>query len=61
MWREWNSSGLLEHAAKTELPGEDGTESLDIDNSGGEVVVENGVAVTEEAVDLKSADIIMSV
>ena len=61
LWRDWNSSGLFAHATRTRLPGQDGTDGLDIETGGGEVIVDNGIAVTEEAVDLRSADIIMSV
>ena len=61
LWRDRNSSGLLAHATRTRLPGQDGTDGLDIETGGGEVIVDNGIAVTEEAVDLRSADIIMAV
>ncbi|KAL9119963.1 MAG: hypothetical protein Q9187_003482 [Circinaria calcarea] len=61
VWRDWNSSGLLGQATRTKLPGQDGTDGLDVESGGGEVIVDNGIAVTEEAVDLRSADIIMSV
>ena len=49
---------LLVEASNVKLPGHDGMDGLDHDP--GEVEVENGVAVTEEAVDLASADIIMA-
>ena len=49
---------LLSQAIRTQLPddGEDGW----MDYQDGEVIVEDGVAVTEEAIDLGTADIIMS-
>ena len=58
LWRQLNDE-LLWEASHTKLPGHDGLDGLE--NQEGEVDVENGVAVTEEAVDLGSADIIMSV
>lgn len=61
VWQDWNSSELLGQATRTKLPGQDGTDGLDVESGGGEVIVDNGIAVTEEAVDLRSADIIMSV
>ena len=58
LWRQLNDE-LLWEASHTKLPGHDGLDGLEYQE--GEVDVENGVAVTEEAVDLGSADIIMSV
>ena len=53
------SDAVLAEASTVPLPGHDGMDGLD--NSNGEIEVENGVAVTEEGVDLGSADIIMQV
>lgn len=58
LWRIMNDE-LLHIAANTRLPGHDGMDGLEFET--GEVEVEGGVAVTEEAVDLGTADIIMSV
>lgn len=58
LWNEMNSQ-LLQDAVEVRLPGEDGLDGLDFKE--GEVEVEEGVAVTEEAVDLRTADIIISV
>ena len=55
----WKENQLLRDAAKVRLPGEDGTDKLEFERE--EVEVEEGVAVTEEAVDLGTADIIFSV
>ena len=61
---------LLIQAAMTRLPGLDGMDGLETEeeagieevaDEGGAVVVPDGVAVTEEAVDLGAADIIMAV
>ena len=46
-------------ASHIKLPGHDGHDGLDAQAE--EVDVEDGVAVTEEAVDIGTADIIMSV
>ncbi|KAI4137302.1 MAG: hypothetical protein LQ341_005205 [Variospora aurantia] len=58
LWREL-SEELLREAARIPLPGHDGKDGLEAEED--EVEVEDGVAVTEEAVDLGTADIIMSV
>ncbi|KAI4138758.1 MAG: hypothetical protein L6R39_006627 [Caloplaca ligustica] len=58
LWKEM-SEELLREAAGIPLPGHDGKDGLE--NEDDEVEVEDGVAVTEEAVDLGAADIIMSV
>ncbi|KAL8799643.1 MAG: hypothetical protein Q9182_005745 [Xanthomendoza sp. 2 TL-2023] len=57
LWREL-SEELLKEAAGIELPGHDGKDGLEFAE---EVEVEGGVAVTEEAVETGTADIIMSV
>ncbi|MCJ1363812.1 hypothetical protein MMC16_002921 [Acarospora aff. strigata] len=58
LWHEMNDQ-VLREAADVRLPGKDGMDGLSFEE--GEVEVEDGVAVTEEAVDLGTADIIMSV
>ncbi|KAI4183833.1 MAG: hypothetical protein L6R41_005156 [Letrouitia leprolyta] len=58
LWKEL-SEELLHEAASIALPGQDGKDGLEAQED--EVEVEDGVAVTEEAVDLRTADIIMSV
>ncbi|KAL8760563.1 MAG: hypothetical protein Q9184_003258 [Pyrenodesmia sp. 2 TL-2023] len=58
LWKEM-SEELLREAAGIPLPGHDGKDGLDKEED--EVEVKDGVAVTEEAVDLRAADIIMSV
>ncbi|KAI4170633.1 MAG: hypothetical protein LQ343_004865 [Gyalolechia ehrenbergii] len=58
LWKEM-SEELLREAAGIALPGQDGKDGLETQED--EVEVEDGVAVTEEAVDLGTADIIMSV
>ncbi|KAI4122352.1 MAG: hypothetical protein LQ338_005867 [Usnochroma carphineum] len=58
LWNEL-SEELLREAAAVPLPGHDGKDGLEAEED--EVEVEDGVAVTEEAVDLGTADIIMSV
>lgn len=58
LWKEL-SDELLREAAGIALPGQDGKDGLEDQED--EVEVEDGVAVTEEAVDLRTADIIMSV
>ncbi|KAL8896913.1 MAG: hypothetical protein Q9207_007482 [Kuettlingeria erythrocarpa] len=58
LWKEL-SEDLLREAAGVPLPGHDGKDGLD--KEGDEVEVQDGVAVTEEAVGLGAADIIMSV
>lgn len=50
---------LLQEASGVPLPGHDGMDGLADEQ--GEVEVEEGVAVTEEGIDLGTADIIMSV
>lgn len=57
LWRELNDE-LLEEACSIPLPGHDGMDGLGDETS--EVEVEGGVAVTEEGIDLGTADIIMS-
>lgn len=57
LWRDMNDE-LLQAAADIRLPG-DGMDGVEFEKE--EVEVEGGVAVTEEAVDLRTADIIMSV
>ncbi|KAI4209420.1 MAG: hypothetical protein LQ351_007649 [Letrouitia transgressa] len=54
------SEELLQEAVNTSLPGHDGKDGLEGEDVE-EIEVGNGVAVTEEAVDLRTADIIMSV
>lgn len=58
LWKELNEE-LLEEASEVKLPGHDGMDGLD--HEMGEVEVPGGVSVTEEGVDLRVADIIMSV
>ncbi|KAI9872382.1 MAG: hypothetical protein M1830_001706 [Pleopsidium flavum] len=58
IWRDMNDE-LLHTAAGIRLPGKNGVDGLEFEE--GEVEVEGVVAVTEEAVDLGTADIIMSV
>ncbi|KAL8934386.1 MAG: hypothetical protein Q9216_005939 [Gyalolechia sp. 2 TL-2023] len=58
LWKEL-SDELLREAAGIALPGQDGKDGLERQED--EVEVEDGVAVTEEAVDLRTADIIMLV
>lgn len=58
LWREL-SEELLHDAARVPLPGHDGKDGLEAEED--EVEVQDGVAVTEEAMDLGTADIIMSV
>lgn len=58
LWRDLNDE-LLNEASSVPLPGHDGMDGLGTDE--GEMEVEEGVAVTEEGVDLGTADIIMSV
>ncbi|KAL9030544.1 MAG: hypothetical protein Q9196_001348 [Gyalolechia fulgens] len=55
LWKEL-SEELLREAAGIALPGQDGKDGLETQEE-----VTDGVAVTEEAVDLGTADIIMSV
>ncbi|KAL9606932.1 MAG: hypothetical protein Q9167_008103 [Letrouitia subvulpina] len=59
LYREM-SEELLREAANAPLPGHDGKDGLEGEDME-EIEVGNGVAVTEEAVDLRTADIIMSV
>ena len=54
------SEQLLREATNVALPGHDGRDGLE-GEAAEEIEVEDGVAVTEEAVDLRTADIIMSV
>ncbi len=56
LWSEM-SNQLLRDTAEGQLPGEGGMDDLELK----EVEVEEGVAVTEEALDLGTADIIISV
>lgn len=58
LWRDLNDE-LLREASNIPLPGHDGMDGLGTEP--GEMEVEEGVAVTEEGVDLGTADIIMSV
>lgn len=58
LWHILNNE-LLDEASNVPLPGHDGTDGLGGEE--GEVEVEEGVAVTEEGVDLGMADIIMSI
>ena len=58
LFRQLNNE-LLQEASGIPLPGHDGMDGLGDEE--GEVEVEEGVAVTEEGVDLGTADIIMSV
>ncbi|KAL8776478.1 MAG: hypothetical protein Q9213_008259 [Squamulea squamosa] len=58
LWRQL-SEELLCEAASIPLPGHDGKDELE--NEANEVDVKDGVAVTEEAVETGTADIIMSV
>ena len=58
LWQRLNNE-LLQQASGVPLPGHDGMDGLSHEE--GEIEVEDGVAVTEEGVDLGTADIIMSV
>ena len=58
LWCHLNDE-LLQNASGVPLPGHDGMDGLDHEE--GEIEVKDGVAVTEEGVDLGTADIIMSV
>lgn len=58
LWRDLNDE-LLHEASNVRLPGHDGMDGLGSEE--GEIEVEEGVAVTEEGVDLGMADVIMSV
>lgn len=58
LWRVLNDD-LLQEASNVPLPGHDGMDSLGHEE--GEVEVADGVAVTEEGIDLGTADIIMSI
>ena len=58
LWRQLNNE-LLQIAAEVSLPGHDGMDGLSDEEC--EVEVQDGVAVTEEGIDLGTADIIMSV
>lgn len=60
LWSEM-SNQLLRDAAEVQLPGEGGMDDLELKEGKVEVEVEEGVAVTEEALDLGTADIIISV
>lgn len=53
------SEELLQEASSVALPGHDGMDGLGAEK--GEIEVEEGVAVTEESVDMGTADIIMAV
>lgn len=58
LWRDL-SDELIQEASSVPLPGHDGMDGLGTEE--GEMEVEEGVAVTEEGVDLGVADVIMSV
>ena len=58
LWKEL-SEELLREAAAIPLPGHDGKDGIETEDD--EVEVQDGVAVTEEAVETGTADIIMSV
>ena len=58
LWRHLNDE-LLNDASGVPLPGHDGMDGLSHEE--GEIEVKDGVAVTEEGVDLGTADIIMSI
>ena len=58
LWKDLNDE-LLHEASNVPLPGHDGMDGLGGEE--GEIEVEEGVAVTEEGVDLGMADVIMSV
>lgn len=58
LWRELNDE-TLHTASNVKLPGHDGMDGLE--DQANEVEVGDGVAVTEEGVDMGTADIIMAV
>ncbi len=58
LWHRLNDE-LLRDASVVPLPGHDGMDGLSHEE--GEIEVKDGVAVTEEGVDLGTADIIMSI
>lgn len=58
LWRELNDE-TLHTASNVKLPGHDGLDGLE--DQAKEVEVGDGVAVTEEAVDTGTADVIMAV
>ena len=60
LWRQLNDEVLTE-AASTRLPGEDGNGGLEEGNGNGAGESEEALALTEEAVDLGTADIIVAV
>ncbi len=60
LWRKENDE-ILRDAAGVSLPGAQNGEEEDEDFGDGELEVEGGVAVTEEAVEMHAADIIMQV
>ncbi|MCJ1303598.1 hypothetical protein MMC08_006408 [Hypocenomyce scalaris] len=57
LWNQLNDE-LLQEASEMKLPGHDGMDGLGCEEGGVEVL--DGVSVTEEGVDLGTADIIMS-
>lgn len=58
LWRSLEDE-MLQLAASVQLPGHDGMDGLGTEDA--EVEVEDGIAVTEEGVDLGAADVIMQV
>lgn len=58
LWRSLNDE-LLQLAASVRLPGHDGMDGLGTEDA--EIEVEDGIAVTEEGVDLGAADVIIHV
>lgn len=58
LWRSLDDE-LLQLAASVHLPGHDGTDGLGTEDA--EIEVEDGIAVTEEGVDLGAADVIIQV
>lgn len=58
LWREHNDE-ILHTASNVKLPGHDGMDGLEDQTK--EVEVGDGVAVTEEAVDTGTPDVIMAV
>ena len=58
LWRSLDDE-MLQLAASVHLPGHDGMDGLGNENA--EIEVEDGIAVTEEGVDLGAADVIIQV
>lgn len=56
LWRSLDDE-LLQLAASVHLPGHDGMDGLGFEDT--EIEVEDGIAVTEEGVDLGTADVII--